>query len=81
MPADGHGNHAGHADGHGDHAAGHGDHVAQFRDRFRLSLALALPVVVYSSMVQDWFGYSAPAFEGDGLVAPVLGTAWRRRSD
>ena len=26
-------------------------------------------------MVQDWFGYSAPAFEGDGLVAPVLGTA------
>ena len=42
-------------------------------------------------MVQDegWFGYSAPAFAGDGLVAPVLGTlvylygswpflAWRR---
>lgn len=27
-------------------------------------------------MVQDegWFGYSAPAFAGDGLVAPVLGT-------
>ena len=25
-------------------------------------------------MVQDWFGYSAPSFPGDGLVAPVLGT-------
>jgi Cu2+-exporting ATPase len=59
----------------GDHAAGHGEHAAQFRDRFWLSLALALPVVAYSPMVQDWFGYSAPAFPGDGVVAPVLGTA------
>lgn len=25
-------------------------------------------------MVQDWFGYSAPAFPGDGRVAPALGT-------
>ena len=25
-------------------------------------------------MIQDWFGYAAPAFPGDGLVAPVLGT-------
>jgi Cu2+-exporting ATPase len=53
----------------------HGDHVAQFRERFWLSLALAVPVVVYSPMVQDWFGYHAPSFAGDGLVAPVLGTA------
>jgi Cu2+-exporting ATPase len=65
----------GHAGGHGQHEAGHDDHVAQFRDRFWLSLALGVPVVVYSEMVQDWFGYSAPSFPGDGLVAPVLGTA------
>ena len=69
----------GHAHSHGDHADGHGaghdNHVAQFRDRFWLSLALALPVVVYSPMVQDWFGYAAPSFPGDGLVAPALGTA------
>jgi P-type Cu2+ transporter len=59
---------------HGDHGHDHGDHAALFRDRFWLSLVLSLPVIVYSSMVQDWFGYSAPAFPGDGLVAPVLGT-------
>jgi P-type Cu2+ transporter len=62
------------ANGHGDRA-GRGEHVAQFRDRFWLSLALGLPVVVSSAMVQDWFGYSAPSFPGDGLVAPLLGTA------
>lgn len=57
-----------------DHAHDHGNHASLFRDRFWLSLALSVPVVVYSTMVQDWFGYSAPAFAGDGLVAPVLGT-------
>jgi Cu2+-exporting ATPase len=59
---------------HGDHGHDHGDHAALFRDRFWLSLVLALPVVAYSTMVQDWFGYSAPSFPGDDLVAPVLGT-------
>jgi Cu2+-exporting ATPase len=67
----GHGDHAHHQ---GDHALDHGDHAAKFRDRFWLSLVLSLPVVFYSSMVQHWFGYSAPSFPGDGLVAPVLGT-------
>ncbi|MFL5863359.1 MAG: heavy metal translocating P-type ATPase [Solirubrobacteraceae bacterium] len=66
----------GSAGGHGDHTHGHGrgDHAALFRNRFWLSLVLSVPVVVYSPMVQDWFGYSAPAFRGDGLGAPVLGT-------
>ena len=58
---------------HGGHD--HADHAAAFRDRFWISLALALPVVVYSEMVQDWLGYSAPAFPGSDLVAPLLGTA------
>src|SRR5438874_1113740 len=58
-----------HAGGHG-----HGDHVAMFRDRFWLSLLLTVPVVVFSDMVQEWFGYSLPSFPGDDLVAPVLGT-------
>jgi Cu2+-exporting ATPase len=53
----------------------HADHAAAFRDRFWISLALALPVVVYSEMVQDWLGYTAPSFPGSELVAPVLGTA------
>jgi Cu2+-exporting ATPase len=61
-----------HAD-HGGHG-GHGDHAAQFRDRFWLSLALTVPVVVYSEMVQDWLGFTPPRFPGSTWVAPVLGT-------
>jgi Cu2+-exporting ATPase len=45
-----------------------------FRDRFWLSLALTLPVVYFSEMIQEWFGYTAPTFPGSEWVAPVLGT-------
>ena len=62
-----------HHAGHGDQG-GHGDHAAQFRDRFWLSLALTVPVVVYSEMVQDWLGFTPPRFPGSTWVAPVLGT-------
>jgi P-type Cu2+ transporter len=62
----GHGQRGGHA--------GHGDHAAQFRDRFWLSLALTVPVVAYSEMVQDWLGFTPPQFPGSAWVAPVLGT-------
>ena len=63
---------------HGRHAGsggGHGDHAAMFRDKFWISLLLAVPVVVYSEMVQHLLGYHAPAFPGSGLIPPVLGTA------
>jgi Cu2+-exporting ATPase len=60
--------HANH--GHGDH----GDHAAVFRRRFWLSLALTLPIVVFSEMVQEWLGFRPPSFPGDDLIAPVLGT-------
>ncbi len=60
--------------GHGGHG-GHGDHAAQFRDRFWLSVALSVPVVIYSDMVQTWLGFTAPRFPGSEWVAPVLGTA------
>jgi P-type Cu2+ transporter len=56
--------------GHG----GHGDHAAQFRDRFWWCLALTVPVVAYSGMVQEWLGYTPPQFPGSRWVAPVLGT-------
>jgi P-type Cu2+ transporter len=52
----------------------HGDHAAQFRDRFWLSLALTVPVVAYSGMVQEWLGFTPPQFPGSRWVAPVLGT-------
>jgi Cu2+-exporting ATPase len=61
-------------DEHGGHDKHAGHSVAMFRDLFWISLLLSMPVVIFSDMIQDWFGYSMPAFPGDGLVAPVLGT-------
>jgi Cu2+-exporting ATPase len=73
---DGHGAHADHG-AHANHGAhgGHGDHAAQFRDRFWLSVALSLPVIFYSDMIQRLLGFTAPRFPGSGWVAPALGTA------
>jgi Cu2+-exporting ATPase len=68
---DDHGGHDPHA-GHGDHG-GHGDHAAQFRDRFWLSLAITIPVILYSEMVQQWLGLTPPQFPGSDWVAPVGG--------
>ncbi|MDP2299783.1 MAG: heavy metal translocating P-type ATPase, partial [Actinomycetota bacterium] len=45
-----------------------------FRDRFWLSLALTVPTVVWSGMVQHLLGYSAPVFPGSAYIPPVLGT-------
>jgi P-type Cu2+ transporter len=55
VPSDGH-----EAHGHG----GHGDHAKQFRDRFWVSLALTLPVIAYSEMVQEWLRFTPPRFPG-----------------
>jgi len=63
---------SGHGQGGHDKHAGHS--VAMFRDRFWLSLLLTLPVVFFSEMIQEWFGYTAPSFPGSGWVAPVLGS-------
>ncbi|MEV0289034.1 copper-translocating P-type ATPase [Kribbella sp. NPDC050820] len=72
---DEHGGHVEHSEhgGHGGHA-GHGDHAAQFKDRFWISLALAVPVVFFSEMFADLLGYMPPEFPGSNLIAPVLGT-------
>ncbi len=45
-----------------------------FRRLFWINLALALPVIAYSEMVQEWLGFRTPAFPGSEYVAPVLGT-------
>ncbi len=74
---EGHGGREGHG-GHGDHgdhgAAGHAHHAEMFRQRFWASLLLSVPVIVYSQMVQEWFGYTAPTFPGSTLISPVLGS-------
>ncbi|MBP2370593.1 copper-translocating P-type ATPase [Pseudonocardia parietis] len=59
----------GHHDGHGD---GHGDHAAMFRDRFRITLILAVPVVAFSPMVGMVFGYTPPSWSG--WIPPLLGS-------
>lgn len=61
------GPHAGH-----DRHAGHS--VAMFREKFWLSLALTVPVVMWSKEVQHWLGYSAPAFPGSRFIPAILGT-------
>jgi Cu2+-exporting ATPase len=68
--------HAGHkmADMQGGHDRHAGHSVAMFRDKFWLSFALTIPVVIWSSDVQRWFGYTAPSFPGSKLVPAVLGT-------
>ena len=67
MSAGAHGTKAGH-----DRHAGHS--VAMFRDRFWLSLALTIPVVLLSHDVQEWFGYSIPSFPGIEYLPAILGT-------
>lgn len=61
-----------HAD-HGGHA-GHGDHVGEFRRLFWIMLALAVPVVGFSTMFSMILGYPLPDAAWVGWVSPVLGT-------
>ncbi|WP_337661850.1 heavy metal translocating P-type ATPase [Actinoalloteichus sp. AHMU CJ021] len=71
APGGGHEDHAEQADhGHADH--GHADHASVFRRRFWVSLVLAVPVVLTSRMISDWFGY--PVADPVAWVAPILGT-------
>ncbi len=68
--------HAGHkmTDDQGGHDRHAGHSVAMFRDKFWLSFALTIPVVIWSSDVQGWFGYTAPSFPGSKLIPAILGT-------
>jgi Cu2+-exporting ATPase len=72
------GNDTGSSGPHGQHAPDHDRHaghsVAMFRDKFWLSLALTVPVVLLSADVQDWFGYVVPTFPGLAYLPAVLGT-------
>jgi P-type Cu2+ transporter len=65
-----HEGHEGH-EGHDRHA---GHDPAQFRDRFWITLALSIPVIVFSVMFQDLLGYTAPDVPGGEWIPPVLGT-------
>src|SRR5467141_4992307 len=68
--------HAGHkmSEPHASHDRHAGHSVAMFRNKFWLSFALSIPVIAWSSDVQQWLGYRAPSFPGSNLIAPILGT-------
>ncbi|MGH2539641.1 MAG: copper-translocating P-type ATPase [Actinomycetota bacterium] len=77
---DAHGGHAAHGgdgghEGHEDHDAHAGHSVAMFRDRFWLSLLLSVPVLIWSEMLQDLLGFTAPSVPGDRWIPLVFGTA------
>ena len=55
-----------------DKHAGHS--VEMFRDRFWLALVLTIPTLVWEPMIQEWFGYRAPAVPGARFIPAVFGT-------
>lgn len=58
------GDHTGHID--------HSGHEIMFRNRFWVCLVLSLPVLLYSHMLQMWFGFTMPHFAGSQWLAPFF---------
>jgi len=52
--------------------ADHTGHEAMFRRRFWVSLALSIPVLIYSPTIHGWLGFRPPAFPGSEWVTPVF---------
>jgi len=46
-----------------------------FRNRFWVSLVLTIPVLLFSPMIQEWFGFSMPEFTGSNLIGPGFAIA------
>jgi Cu2+-exporting ATPase len=67
------GGHDAHA-GHTGHGVMHEGHLTMMRNRFFVCLPLTVIVVLYSPMVQQWLGFTMPAFPGSDLIAPILGS-------
>jgi len=67
--------HVAHTDHADDEHAGHVDHTGHellFRNRFWVSLLLTIPVLLFSPMLQDWFGFEMPQFTGDQWIGPIF---------
>lgn len=64
-----HHNHKEHQ-GHSGHGVDHSGHEMMFRNRFWVSLILTIPVLLFSPMIQEWFGFSMPEFTGSKLIGP-----------
>ena len=68
-----HEQHQGHG-GQSDHGAhvDHRGHEQIFRKRFWISSLLSIPVLVFSTAVQGFLGYSIPDFPGSAWITPVF---------
>src|SRR3989344_9247649 len=55
-----------------DKHAGH--HTEDFLKKFWVTLALTVPVVLYSDLLMVFFGWMAPAFPGSAYLPAVLAT-------
>jgi Cu2+-exporting ATPase len=58
--------------GHEGHGVDHTGHEIMFRNRFWLSLALTVPILLFSEMLQQWFGFSMPTFPGSQWIGPIF---------
>ncbi|MBL8099263.1 MAG: copper-translocating P-type ATPase [Anaerolineales bacterium] len=70
-----HSGHEMHGMSHADSHAGHVDHSGHedmFRKRFWVSLVLSIPVLLYTEMLQMWFGFMMPQFAGSQWIAPLF---------
>jgi len=67
--------HARHSGTEGAHDRHEGHSVEMFRARFWTTLALSVPTLVWSDMIQRWLGFRAPAAPGSEYIAPLFGTA------
>jgi Cu2+-exporting ATPase len=52
----------------------HAGSVAMFRDKYWLSLAFTIPVLVWSADVQHWLRFTAPTFPGSKWIPAIFGT-------
>jgi len=66
-----HSHHEPHGHGGHDKHAGHSPEI--FKRRFFICLILTLPVLYFSSQLQNWLGYQAITFPGSSWVNPILG--------
>jgi Cu2+-exporting ATPase len=69
------GDHADHGSGHGAHGVDHTGHEQMSRKRFWANLALTIPVLLFSPMLQEWLGFSMPEFPGSRWVGPAFAIA------
>lgn len=59
-------------DAHAGHGVDHTGHELMFRSRFWFCLLLTVPVLLYSHMLQMWFGFTMPGFPGSQWIGPLF---------